>query len=129
MTRPQFGTCIPDKTAIALASLASFGPAAAQVSQETIDSLSAPGKIETRIGTLEFSDGVPRADMAKRILDTVDFTRALNVYNNSFGAQGAGAGQGLPKHRREKRRHHHLRGADGFEFAVPDGECRYRRPL
>jgi hypothetical protein len=56
MTRPQFGTCIPDETAIALASLlASFGPAAAQVSQETIDSLSAPGKIETRIGTLEFS--------------------------------------------------------------------------
>jgi hypothetical protein len=35
--------------------LPSFGPAAAQVSQEIIDSLSAPGKIETRIGTLEFS--------------------------------------------------------------------------
>jgi hypothetical protein len=64
-------------------------PAAAQVSQETLDSLSAPVKIETHIGTLEFKDGAPTMDTAKKVYDTLDFTRALNAYNNSF--RGASA--------------------------------------
>lgn len=64
-------------------------PAAAQVSQETVDSLSAPDKIETHIGTLEFKDGAPTVDTAKKVYDTLDFTRALNAYNNSF--RGASA--------------------------------------
>jgi len=64
---------------------------AAQVSQETIQSLSAPDKVDTRIGTLNFKDGVPSKDSAKTIYDTLDFTRALNVYNNSFrGASALG---------------------------------------
>ena len=48
-----------------------------------------PTRVETRIGTLEFKDGVPSAETAERIFDTLDFTRALNVYNNSF--RGASA--------------------------------------
>ncbi len=64
-------------------------PAAAQVSQETLDALSAPDKIETHIGTLEFKDGAPTVDTAKKVYDTLDFTRALNAYNNSF--RGASA--------------------------------------
>lgn len=64
-------------------------PAAAQVSQETVDSLSAPDKIETHIGTLEFKDGAPTVDTAKKVYDTLNFTRALNAYNNSF--RGASA--------------------------------------
>jgi len=92
-------------TAIALgAALVSFAPALADVSQETIDSLSAPDRIETRVGTLKFKNGVPSAETAKSIFDTIDFTRALNVYNNSFrgasalalkkGFQSVGAGSG-----------------------------------
>jgi hypothetical protein len=61
----------------------------AQVSQETIESLSAPDKVDTRIGTLEFKDGVPTQDTAEKVRDTLAFTRALNVYNNSF--RGASA--------------------------------------
>ena len=61
----------------------------AQVSEATIQSLSAPGSVETRIGTLEFKDGVPSAETAAAVYDTLDFTRALNVYNNSF--RGASA--------------------------------------
>ena len=78
--------------------------AVAQVSQETLDSLSAPDKIETSIGTLEFKDGAPSADTARKVYDTLDFTRALNVYNNSFrgasalalkkGFEAVGAGSG-----------------------------------
>jgi hypothetical protein len=61
----------------------------AQVSQETIESLSAPDKVDTRIGTLEFKDGVPTQETAEKVRDTLAFTRALNVYNNSF--RGASA--------------------------------------
>lgn len=79
-------------------------PAAAQVSQETLDSLSTPDKLDTRVGTFEFSDGVPSDAAAKSIYDTIDFTRALNAFNNSFrgasalaikkGLQSVGAGSG-----------------------------------
>jgi hypothetical protein len=82
-------------TMIRLASISSLalavalGPASAEVPEATIESLSAPGRVETRIGTLEFKDGVPSAETAERIFDTLAFTRALDVYNNSF--RGASA--------------------------------------
>jgi hypothetical protein len=63
--------------------------ASADVSQATIDALGAPNSIDTRIGTLEFKDGVPTAETTQTVFDTLDFTRALNVYNNSF--RGASA--------------------------------------
>ncbi len=78
------------RTCISILALAvAIGPAWAEVSQETLDSLSAPPSVETRIGTLEFKDGVPTAQTAQTVFDTLDFTRALNVYNNSF--RGASA--------------------------------------
>jgi len=63
--------------------------AAAEVPQETIRSLSAADQADTRIGRLEFKDGAPSAKTAQTVFDTIDFTRALNVYNNSF--RGASA--------------------------------------
>jgi hypothetical protein len=85
--------------------LATFGPvllallalpAAAQVSQETLNSLSTPDKVETRVGTLEFEDGAPSAATAQKVFDALDFTRALNAYNNSFrGASAYAIAKGL----------------------------------
>jgi len=48
-----------------------------------------PDKVETRIGTLEYKDGAPSVATADKVRDTLDFTRALNAYNNSF--RGASA--------------------------------------
>lgn len=71
-------------------------PAAAEVSQETLDSISTPDKVETSIGTLEFKDGAPSAATAQTVYDTLDFTRALNAYNNSFrGASAYAIAKGL----------------------------------
>ena len=39
--------------------LMGVGAVSAQVSQETLDSISTPNKVETSIGTLEFLDGAP----------------------------------------------------------------------
>jgi len=82
--------CLKLNGAALLAALA-FSPAAAvaQVTPETVRSLGAPDTAQTRIGTLEFKDGAPTVETASKVYDTLDFTRALNVYNNSF--RGASA--------------------------------------
>jgi len=55
-----------------------------------------PDKVETRIGTLEYKDGAPTVETAQKVYDTLDFTRALNVYNNSFrGASAYGLLKGF----------------------------------
>ncbi|HBG99009.1 MAG TPA: DUF1254 domain-containing protein [Rhodobacteraceae bacterium] len=70
--------------------------AQADVPQETIDALGAPDSVETSAGLLDFRDGAPTAETAQRVFDTLDFTRALNVYNNSFrGASALGLQKGL----------------------------------
>jgi hypothetical protein len=70
--------------------------AAAEVTPETVRSLGAPDVVQTRIGTLQFKDGVPTAETAAKVYDTLDFTRALNVYNNSFrGASALGFRKGF----------------------------------
>jgi hypothetical protein len=66
-----------------------YGSATAEVSGATVQSLSTPDQVETRIGTLAFKDGAPSAETARTVYDTLAFTRALNVYNNSF--RGASA--------------------------------------
>jgi hypothetical protein len=90
--------------AASIAALAGASAAYAKVSDETLESLGAPDKIETSAGTLEFKGGVPSDETAEKVYDTLDFTRALNVYNNSFrgasalaikkGMESVGAGSG-----------------------------------
>ncbi|WP_119268702.1 DUF1254 domain-containing protein [Taklimakanibacter deserti] len=65
------------------------GPALSDVPAKTVESLSAPDVIETRAGKLDFWNGVPTEEAAQKVYDTLDFTNALNVYNNSF--RGASA--------------------------------------
>jgi hypothetical protein len=82
--------------ATSIAALACANIAYADVSAETIKSLSAPDQIETSIGSLEFKNGVPSPETAKKVFDTLDFTRALNVFNNSFrGASALGLKKGF----------------------------------
>ena len=93
-------------------------PAAAhaEVTQETIDALGAPDRIETSIGTLDFKDGAPSAETAKKVFDALDFTRALNVYNNSFrGASALGFHKGFQSI-----------GADYNDVAITSVACPYR---
>uniref|UniRef100_UPI003D09CF98 DUF1254 domain-containing protein n=1 Tax=Roseibium sp. TaxID=1936156 RepID=UPI003D09CF98 len=81
-----------------------LSPSYAEVSKEIVQSLSAPETVETSAGTLEFKDGAPSDETARKIFDTLDFTRALNTYNNSFrgasalaikkGMESIGAGSG-----------------------------------
>jgi hypothetical protein len=78
------------------AGFAAATPATAQVSQETLESLSTPDKVESSIGTLQFQNGNPTVETAEKVFDALTFTRALNVYNNSFrGASALAIKNGL----------------------------------
>ncbi len=56
------------------------------ISTDMLRSISAPEKLETRLGTLEFVDGVPSDEAAEKVYDHLDFVHALNVYLDGFAA-------------------------------------------
>jgi hypothetical protein len=58
--------------------------------------ITTPNQVQTRIGTLEYNDGAPTVETAEKVRDALDFTRALNAYNNSFrGASAYAIGKGF----------------------------------
>ena len=52
----------------------------AEVSQEVLDSISTPDKVETSIGTLEFLDGAPLPKTAQKAYDYLDTMRGVDVF-------------------------------------------------
>jgi hypothetical protein len=74
---------------LACAVLTLPGLVAAQATPAIPPFLVTPDRVDTRIGTLEFKDGVPSVATAERVRDTLDFINAVNVFNNSF--RGASA--------------------------------------
>lgn len=47
-------------------------------------SLVTPDRVETRIGTLEFKDGVPNRTTAEKAYDNLDFTYAFRVFMDTM---------------------------------------------
>lgn len=58
--------------------------ASAQVSEETLRSISTPDTVKSRIGTLHFADGAPDADTAAAAYDNLDFTYASRAFTDTF---------------------------------------------
>ncbi len=54
------------------------------VSSETLRSISTPERLDSRLGTLEFVDGVPSGETAELVYDHLDFVHGLNVYLDGF---------------------------------------------
>jgi hypothetical protein len=52
----------------------------AQTLQATPPSIVTPNKVESRVGTLEFKDGVPSRATAERLFDNLDLTYAYRAY-------------------------------------------------
>ena len=76
-------------TLVLLAALIATTPASAQVSPETLKSITTPDKVETRIGTLEFKDGAPSAETVQKVYDSLDFVRGVDAFMNSFSGASA----------------------------------------
>ncbi|MDM0048866.1 DUF1254 domain-containing protein [Variovorax sp. J22R115] len=62
------------------------GAARAQVSSQTLKSISIDDKVKTPIGTLDFFDGVPTGATVEKVYDNLDRTRGLGVYLDNVGA-------------------------------------------
>ena len=45
-----------------------------------------PDKVETRIGTMEFFDGMPTAETVEKVYDNLDFLRGVEVFLNGIPA-------------------------------------------
>ncbi|MEO1191823.1 MAG: DUF1254 domain-containing protein [Pseudomonadota bacterium] len=60
------------------------GPAYGQVSEAAVQSVSTPDRVETRIGTLEFKDGIPDAATQKAVYDHLDFNHAFRAFMDTF---------------------------------------------
>jgi hypothetical protein len=49
-------------------------------------SISTPDRVESRIGTLEFTDGAPTRETVETLYDHLDFVHGLNAFLNAFPA-------------------------------------------
>jgi hypothetical protein len=54
------------------------------VSGETLRSISAPDQLDSRLGKLDFVDGVPSPRTSELVYDQLDFSHGLNAYLNGF---------------------------------------------
>ena len=50
--------------------------------QKIPDKIMTPDRVETRLGTLEFIDGMPTAETAQKVYDNLDFLRGVEVFLN-----------------------------------------------
>ena len=75
-------------TIAALGALATAagGSASAQVSPQTLQSISIPNQVETPIGQLDFFDGVPIKATVEMVYDNLDRMRGLQVFLDNVGA-------------------------------------------
>ena len=96
------------------------------VSTETLRSISAPEQLETRLGTLEFVDGVPSGEAAEKVYDHLDFVHGLNVYLDGFaGASTYAIRKGFHEAGVEDNSILIFSELMGSESRVPDRERRH----
>jgi len=82
----------PSLTALIAALVISWATVtSAEVSEETLRSISMPDKVETSLGTLEFFDGVPNDASIDKLYDNLDRMRGVEVYLNNSGAASLNA--------------------------------------
>ena len=58
--------------------------AAAQTPPAIPPAISTPDKVETRIGTLDFKDGMPSKETIAKVYDNLDFTHAFEAFVNTL---------------------------------------------
>src|SRR6202035_1008050 len=59
-------------------------------------SLTTPDKVETRIGTLEYKDGVPSKETAQEVYDHLDLMHGVEAFVNAYrGASAASTIKGI----------------------------------
>ena len=65
--------------AVCLAITAEATPPKYKMTTQVPDNVLIPDKVDTRLGTLEFFDGVPTAETSAKVWDHLDFSRAVEA--------------------------------------------------
>lgn len=68
--------------AITLAPVAATAQNTPGFNQKIPEKIMTPDRVETRIGTLNFADGVPTAETTQKVYDNLDFLRGTEVFLN-----------------------------------------------
>jgi hypothetical protein len=80
----------------------SVSTANAQTPPAIPPSISTPDKVDSRLGPLEFKDGVPGKATAEKLYDNLDFTYAYRAFmDNLRGVSIHALHKGMQEHRRE----------------------------
>jgi hypothetical protein len=74
----------PLTVVMACAVLALPSLAMAQAGDGIPPAITTPDKVETRIGTLDFKDGMPSKDTIAKVYDNLDFTHAFEAFVNTL---------------------------------------------
>ncbi|WP_193142904.1 MULTISPECIES: DUF1254 domain-containing protein [unclassified Meridianimarinicoccus] len=69
---------------LAAASLLAATTAVAQVSEQSLASISTPDSVESTIGPLSFKDGAPSADTVSAVYDNLDTVYAFRAFTDTF---------------------------------------------
>ena len=89
--------------------------------------ITTPSRVETGIGTLEFTDGYPTVETAATLRDHLDYLHGVETFMNTVsGGLGLRHQAGVPGRRHQRRRCGDLLGVDGLPDAGPDRERRHR---
>lgn len=68
----------------------------AEVNEQAQESISTPGKVDSRLGALDFKNGMPAKETLDRVYENLDFTRAFDAFvNTTQGVNMAAAHKGL----------------------------------
>jgi hypothetical protein len=87
---------MPLAVLVACAVLAPPHLAAAQVTTGIPPAITTPDTVQTRVGTLDFKDGMPSKDTVDKVYDNLDFTHAFEAFVNTYqGVNMAAARKGF----------------------------------
>ena len=85
-------------------------------------SISTPDKVESRLGTLIFKDGVPDNATAQKLFDELDYVHAVEAFINGFAAVNQLAlRKGFIAAGINDNDVYRDFGADGCQVPLPDG--------
>ncbi len=71
-------------TAILVVIVHTDGKQAAAQSSGIAPAITTPDKVDTRIGTMEFKDGMPSKETVAKVYDNLDLTHAFEAFVNAF---------------------------------------------
>ena len=83
-----------------------------------------PDRVETRLGTLNFRDGVPDAATTQKLYDELDYIRAVDAFINAYpGLSPICASHRIHRRRHQRQRVRRVFGPDGRHIDFSDANA------